>query len=150
MSWCVEEYAEDAVKDYLADELDDYAINYYTAWTNEEIKYPCVVVHAGRSVNVAGTDFTGVREIEMSIAVMTEAADSGDMPARTVNLNARNEVVKALAQTTLHSDINALEPQGVVFSLAYLGDMTRTVETDKRVFVTEIQLITIAAPKELI
>ena len=149
-SWAVEEYAEDAVKAYLEDELEDADITVYVAWTPDELKYPCAVVHAGKSSNVEGTNFTGMRVVDMSVAVMTEAAADGIKSARVVHRNTRDKVVQALAQTALQDDLNALEPSGVVFSLAYIGDLTRSVETDQRVFVSEIQLITIAAPKDLI
>lgn len=150
MSWCVEEYTEDAIVKYLASKLDDAVLNIYTAWTDEEIKYPCTVIHAGKSGNVAGTAFNGIRTVDVTIAVMTEAAAAGAQTARQRNAAARNLVIEALAQTVLQDDINALAPDGIVFSLAYIGDITRSVESDKRVFVSEIQLIIIVAPKELI
>ncbi len=150
MSFAIEEYAEDALVRYLKNEIDDAALNVYTAWTNDEIKYPCAVVHAGSSSNLDGVNFNGVRDVKIQIAVMTEAADSGGKTARDLNRAARDLVIKALAQSSLHDDINDLDPDGVVFSLAYIGDMTRSVESDNRVFASEIQLITIAAPKELV
>jgi hypothetical protein len=150
VSWCVEEYSEDAVKAYLVNKLEDTAINCYVAWSNDVLKYPCCVIHAGKSSNVEGTNFTGIRAVSVSIAVMTEAITAGGKSARDNNRAARDAVIKALAQTALHDDINALEPSGVVFSLAYVSDVTRSVETDQRVFVSEIELITIASPKDLI
>lgn len=150
MSWALEEYCEDAIVKYLNDEIDSGDINIYTAWTDAEIKYPCAVVHAGKSSNTEGTNFCGPREVDITIAVMTEAVATARQTARERNRTARNSVLTALAQDNLHDDINALSPDGVIFSLAYIGDITRSVESDKRVFMSEIQLICIASPEELI
>jgi hypothetical protein len=150
MSFALEEYCEDAVVKFLNDEIDSGDINIYTAWTDAEIKYPCAVVHCGKSSNVEGTNFCGPREVDITIAVMTEAAASADKTARERNRSARDSVLTALAQDALHDDINALSPDGVAFSLAYVGEITRSVESDKRVFVSEIQLVCIASSEDLI
>lgn len=150
MSWCVEEYCEDAIKTYLESKIDSGDINIYTAWTDDEIKYPCAVIHAGKSSNVEGTNFSGPRAVDISVAVMTEAVASTTQTARERNRAARDSVIGALARTALHDDINLVINEGCVFSLAFIGDITRSVESDKRVFVSEIQLVTIASPKAVI
>lgn len=149
MSWAIEEFAENAVVAYLNKQLTAGLLNLYTAWTDEEIKYPCVVVNAGKSSNVIDP-FNGVRNVDIAVAVISEAVPVGAITARNCNRTLRDAVIEALAQTALHDDLNALVPDGVVFSLAYIGDITRSVEADKRVFVSEIQLVTVASPKALI
>jgi hypothetical protein len=81
---------------------------------------------------------------------MCEAKAVGADSARALNRKYRNAVMEAFAQQTLHTDINALVPFGVVFSLAYVTDITRSVETDKRLLVSEITLKTIVSPLALI
>jgi hypothetical protein len=148
MSWSIEEYAEDAVVAYLNSKLTTNLLAVYTAWTDTEIKYPCVVVHAGESSNVTG-QFNGVRRVTMSLAVMSEVITQGVLSARVANRTYRDAVIDALAQTNLEADINALSPAGVVFSHAEVGDITRSVEDNKRMFVSEITLNCIAAPKAI-
>ena len=147
-SWSVEEYAEDAFVDYLTREVTADTMNFYPAGI-EEIKYPCAVVLAGVSRNVGDTEFNGAREIDVQIAVMCDANDSTTQTARVRNRTARDAVMTALAQTALHEDLNAMNPKGVVFSRAMIGDITRSVETDQRVFVSEINVETIAAPEDV-
>ena len=150
MSWAVEEYAEDAVRAYLASKIVSTAANFYTAWTAEEIKYPCVVVHAGQSRNVEGLAFTGQREIDVQIAVMCEAVAKGAVSARNSNRSLRTLVVEALAHDNLPDLFNAMMPDGVVFSMAFVANVNRSVEPERRVFVSEITLSTIASPKEFV
>jgi hypothetical protein len=149
MSWAVEEYAEDAVVAYLGSKLAAGLLAVYPAWTDTEIKYPCVIIHAGESGNVTG-QFNGVRRLSMSLAVMSEAVAQGGMTAREANRKYRNAVIEALAYDDLHDEINALKPFGVEFSRAEVGAITRSVDEARRVFVSEIALDCIAAPKELI
>lgn len=148
-SWAVEEYAEDAVRAYLASKIESSVANLYTAWTDTEIKYPCAVVHAGASRNVENMLFDGRREIDISIAVMSEAAPAGAVTARNRNRNLRALVMEALARTALHDDINALNPDGVIFSLAFVDALTRSVDEARRVFVSEITLRTIASAEAI-
>jgi len=147
MSWAVEEYVEDAFVDYLTREVTADTMNFYSGWTAEEIKYPCAIIHAGVSRNVGDTEFNGAREIDVQIAVQTEAVASATQTARQRNRTARDSVLTALAQTELHKDLNAMNLKGVVFSWAMIGDITRSTETDQRVFVSEINVETIAAPE---
>lgn len=152
MSWSVEEYAEDSLKDYLERHITAGTMNVYAAWDNDEIKYPCVVVHAGESRNVGATEFNGVREIDVQIAVMVDATDSTSpsKTARERNRDFRDEVIEALAQTALHDDLNALNPKGVVFSRAMLGNTSRSVAADRRLLVSELTVECICAPKVVI
>ena len=146
MSWALEEYCEDAFVSWLNSKLPANLLAVYTAWTDTEIKFPCVVVHCGKSGNVTG-QFNGVRRVEVMLAVMSEAITQGSSSARVANRTYRNAVIDALAQTNLESDLNGLSPTGVVFSHAEVGDITRSVEEDKRIFVSEITVNCIAAPK---
>jgi hypothetical protein len=148
-SWAVEEYAEDAVRAYLASKIEASVMNFYTAWTDTEIKYPCAVVHAGTSRNVENMLFDGRREIDMSIAVLCEATPAGAVTARNRNRNLRALVMDALAQTALHDDINDLNPDGVTFSLAVVDGLTRSVDEARRLFVSEITLTTIASAEAI-
>jgi len=150
MSWALEEYTEDAIMNYLTAKVTAGTMNFYAAWDNEEIKYPCSVIHAGVSRNVSGIAFNGIREIDVQIAVMTDAKDSTTQTARERNRTARDSVLTALAMTALHDDLNAMAPHGVVFSLAMIGQIARSVETERRVFVSEINLETIAAPRVVV
>ena len=149
MSWAVEEYVEDAFVDYLTREVTAGTMNFYHGWSAEEIKYPCGIVHAGISRNVGDAVFNGAREIDVQIAVMCNADESTTQSARERNRTARDSVMTALAQTELHDDLNAMNPKGVVFSRAMIGDITRSVESDQRVFVSEINIETIAAPEDV-
>lgn len=148
MSWALEEYAEDSVKAYLDNKLSG-ELKTYIAWTDEEIEYPCVVIHAGSSDNVDGTEFNGVRTLPIEIAIMTEAVAAEGLTPRQRNQVARNSVMEALAQTALYDDLNALTPDGVIFSYALLGAVSREVESDKRVFISRVTLNAIASPLEL-
>ena len=149
MSWAIEEYAEDAVKAYIASKLTAELLNNYVGWTNEEIKFPCFIVHCGQSSNLDGLAFGGQCNLEIKVAVMSEANAVGAVTARNTNRSYRDAVLTALAMTALQDDINALSPVGVVFSLAHITDMTRSVETDKMVFVSEITVVAIASPKDI-
>ncbi len=145
MSWAVEEYCEDAFVAYL-DGLLPATYNVYPAWTNEDLRYPAIVVHAGESDNIGETEFNGVRAIEVQISIGTEAKAVGATSARHVNRAARDAVIEALAQTKLWEDLNALNPDGVVFSYAMIGAMKREVESEMRILMTIISVAVIAAP----
>ena len=147
MSWAVEEYVEDAFVDYLTREVTADTMNFYSGWTAEEIKYPCAIIHAGVSRNVGDAPFNGAREIDVQIAVMCNANESTTQTARERNRTARDAVMTALAQDELQDDLNAMNPKGIVFSRAMIGDITRSMESDQRVFVSEINVETIAAPE---
>jgi len=150
MSWAIEEYVEDAICAYLQRETDADKLNVYPAWSDVEIEYPCVVVNAGRSENVEGTEFNGVREVAVEIGIMTEAASSTTLTAREHNRIIRDNVLTALAQTVLHEDLNAMNPVGVVFSYAQIGGIARSVDAERRIFTSEIALRCVAAPKVVI
>jgi len=81
------------------------------------------------------------------VRLMCNANESTTESARVRNRTARDAVMTALAQTELHADLNAMNPKGVVFSRAMIGDITRSTEGDQRVFVSEINVETIAAPE---
>jgi len=147
MSWALEEYVEDAIVDYLTREVTADTMNFYEAWSDDDIKYPCAIVHAGESRNVGDTPFNGAREIDVRVAIMTDAVASTTQSARERNRTARDAVLTALAQTELHDDLNAMNPKGVIFSRAMIGPITRSVESDARVFVSEIMIETIASPE---
>jgi len=148
MSWALEEYVEDALVDYLTREVTDGTMNFYPGWTAEDvIKYPCAIVHAGVSRNIGDSVFNGAREIDVQIAVMCNANESTTQTARERNRTARDAVMTALAQDELQDDLNAMNPKGIVFSRAMIGDITRSMESDQRVFVSEINVETIAAPE---
>lgn len=147
-SWAVEEYIEDAIVAYLESVITS-GLNIYEAWTDTKIEYPCAVVHAGDSDNVSGTRFNGVRQVQVSVAVMSEAKTQGDLTARLANRDARDKVIDALAQEPLATELNSASSGGVSFSDAMITGITRSVDTDKRVFVSEINLEVIAAPAEI-
>ena len=147
MSFALEEYCEDAFVDYLTREVTEDTMNFYPGWSAEDIKYPCGIIHAGVSRNVGDAPFNGAREIDVQIAVQTEAVASATQSARARNRTARDAVLTALAQTALHEDLNAMNPKGVVFSRAMIGDTTRSTDSDPRVWVSEINVETIAAPE---
>ena len=149
MSWAIEEYAEDAVKAYIASKLTAGLLNGYVGWANEEIKFPCFIVHCGQLSNLEGLAFDGRPNLEIKVAVMSEANAVGVVTARNTNRGYRDAILTALAMTALQDDINALSPVGVVFSLAHVTDITRSVETDKMVFVSEININAIASPKDI-
>jgi hypothetical protein len=148
MSWAIEEYVEDAIVKYLNNALPADMFDVKTAWTTAEIKYPCVVVRAGASQNVT-EQFTGHRNMVVGVLVMTEAVPNGLLAARNANRVHRDAVIDALAQTALQDDVNALNPDGVAFSLAQMTGMDRSVEPEKRAFTTEITLEVIVSPKEI-
>jgi hypothetical protein len=90
-----------------------------------------------------------VRQVQVSIAVMSEAKTQGSLTARLANRDARDKVIGALAQEPLATDLNTASTGGVSFSDAMITGITRSVDTDKRVFVSEINLEVIAAPAEI-
>ena len=148
MSWAIEEYCEDAIAAYLNQELQEGLIDVHTAWTVTEPKYPCAIVRVGVSDNLTG-EFNGHRDIEAGILIMSEAVADGVLTARNANRLYRDAVLTALAQTELQDDINALNPVGIVFTLAQVTKIERAVEPGKRVFTSEIMLQVIASPKDL-
>lgn len=147
-SWAVEEYIEDAIIAYLESQVTS-GMTFYPAWTDTKIEYPCAVVHAGSSQNLEGTRFNGVRVVDVVIGVMTEAKTQGGLTARLANRDARDKVLGALAQEPLHTDLNTASAGGVSFSHAMIAGITRSVENERRVFVSEINLEVIAAPAQI-
>lgn len=147
-SWAVEEYIEDAFVAYLASKITS-GLNIYVAWTDTKIKYPCAIVHAGDSDNVESSRFDGVRQVEVNVAVMTEAKSQGGLTARLANRDARDKVINALAQEPLATDLNTASTGGVAFSDAMMTGISRSVDSEKRVFVSEITVRVIAAPKTI-
>lgn len=146
-NWAIEEFCEDAIKSYLAHKVPDGLMNLYVAWTDEEIKYPCAIVHAGKSWNEKGNRFVGPRHMEVSIGVMCEVKKAGAVAARSQNKTLRNAVIAAFAFNPLETEINALAPEGITFIRCNMAETTRAIDAERRLFVSEITLETMATQK---
>jgi hypothetical protein len=148
--WLVEEKCEDAFQAYLrASVPGELAV--YTAWTDEEIKFPCVVCVASESDNENDdAAFNGHRRVNVSVRVVTEATPELDAAGRMIrtsrerNMAARDAVMRALAKTALQDDLNEMNIAGVMFSSAHMTKLSRSV--DERRFVSDITVDCIANP----
>ena len=150
MKWDIEERTEDAIVAYLR-----YAagsdLRVSAAWERAEMQYPAVVVHAGTSGPVSeDAQWHDPREIEVEVAVITEAAPTLDSnnavlaTARERNALARSSVMDALFTTDLLTNLNAQGVESVAFSMAQFATTARTSEG--RNLVTTISGTVIAEP----
>lgn len=148
--WIVEEKCEDAFVAYLRANVPG-SMRVYPAWTDEEIQYPCAVCKAGDSDNENDeAKFNGHRRVAVEIAVMTEATPELDAAGvkvcstRDRNAVARDAVIKTLAKSALHEDLNEMAVPGIKFSQAHMTKGTRGL--DGRVLVSIINVDCIANP----
>jgi len=153
--WDMEERVEDAIVALLKANAGRTAM-IIAARTVVAAKYPLVVVEAVDSNNHSeDATFNGHRDISVKVAIATEAvnysADLGQAElietAREQHRAVKNAVIGVLASTVLHEELNELQPQGVVFSMASMSDQSRDVGDGQ--LTTEQNIDVIAIPKEI-
>lgn len=149
MSWAIEELVEDAIVSYLRKNVTG-DLRVYAAGIEDEITLPACVVLCGDGQNVNENELlTGRRQFDVTIEVRCEAAplkdDSGTtiLTARERFRQLRDSVAEPLFDNALHSALNAISPNLVLFSMAYLnGTTARRIE--ERDFVASWTLEVIA------
>ena len=153
--WDLEERVEDAIVSFLKGLFTDIAM-VEAAKTITDASYPLVLVEAQDSDNHNETGrFSGRRVIEIDVIIITEALNflgSTGSPAslrkaREHHRVIKNSIIFALAGNTVHTEVNALDPEGVKFSQFAMGRQSRDAGDGK--LVTIQTMITIAQPKEL-
>lgn len=149
----LEERAEDAVAAYLRTQVGDMKV--YEAWSFAQMEFPCVAVHCGETSPISETaDWHDAREMKLTLAVMTEAADKTDdsgnvlLTARQRNRQAKSDVIRALSTSGLCGLINATGTQGIFFSMIQLSTTGRTVDEGRKLLITTLTLDAIATPQE--
>jgi len=156
MLYDLEERVEEAFVAYLqANVTGDMQV--YTAFTDETLEYPCAVVMAASTSAVSDlAEYHSPRQMEIVVAVMTEAAPELDATtggtvrtARERNAAARSDVIGALI-TSLKTNLIAAAGPGVAFSMAQIGGpVTRGLDEEQHAFVTTIPVDVIAEPVEV-
>jgi len=151
MKWQLEELVEDALVSYLRTACGGLRIS--AAWERDEMQYPACVVHVtGTSPISEQADWHDPRECAVNVAVITEGAHQLDAEgrvfktARTVNAEARSQVMDALFRSDLLKNLIAQGAPDVAFSMAQFVTTERAVEDRK--LVTIISGTVIAEPVE--
>lgn len=152
-AWNLEQSIDAAIVAYLKPLLPG-TIKTYPSCTRDELQYPCVVIHAGEGANENDDiGFNGHRRINVTCAVMVEAADEKDEAGVIVKSSlqriseARGEVMGALAKRNLETDLNETNSPGVKFSLAQITT-TSDPTIEGRTFIAIINLEVIANPTQ--
>jgi len=152
--WDLEECIEDAFVGYVKNYA--YRVSMVTA-ANEvhEAKFPLVVVSCEQSRNKNDdSTFSGKRLIDVTLHIVTEAINyNGDggtaealESARETHRIIKSQVIGIFAGTDVHTELNNLDPVGVLFSSVHLMGQTRDVGDGK--LITEQMLEVIAQPRE--
>ena len=153
--WDLEERAEDAIVAYLKATVGRATL---VRAAREVVapKFPMITVSAGDSNNQnEPANFNGFRRFDVVVIIATEAVNYNEQigqaeeleTARESHRAVKSDAIGSLASTALHDDLNALQPQGIVFSQAHLTAQSRGV--DDNCIVTRQTLDVIAAPKEI-
>lgn len=161
MKWDLPERVEESVAKYLRSAIPG-SIRVYESWGFDAPQYPCVVVFASDDNPVSDlAAWNEFRAMNVRCAVMVEATPEkqGTTTIRTArerNAEARSAVIEALAVTAdpaqdangqplgLPKLLNDAGVAGLVFSMAQLTTMERTVEDRKLVSILNLEVI--AAP----
>jgi len=151
VKWQLEELTEDALVSYLSGACGGMRVS--AAWDRDEMQYPACVVHAGTSAPISDmADWHDPRELTVIVAVITEGAHQLDADgnvfktARTVNAEARSQVMDALFCSDLLTKLIDQGAPDVAFSMAQFSTTERAVEG--RNLVTTITGTIIAEPVE--
>ena len=153
--WDIEERVEDAIVAHIKAMCSEVA-QVQAARQVTTAAYPLVVVSAEDSDNHNDTGrFTGIRRMDVSIAIITEAmnylGDTGSIEAlrqaREHHRIIKSAVIGAIAGNEVHTDLNNRQPEGVVFSQAYCTRQTRDAGDGKLVTIQTLDVI--AGVKEL-
>lgn len=150
-TWDLEARIDAAIVAYLRPLLPG-SMRVYPSCTNEELEFPCVVVHAGEGENTNDDAlFSGHRKIQVHLVVMVEVAAELDEAGAQVKSalarisEARGEVMGAVAKSALQNDLNAVNSPGVKFSMAHVTT-TSDPAIEGRVFIATITVEVIANP----
>lgn len=173
--WNLEDLVEDAFVAYLKAKCTG-DLSVYAAFSTENLKYPCVVVHCAESDCVAkGAEWHKHREMAVDIAVICGADDMLDTSAgklktaRERNAEVRSDVMNALDISTsatapaglsglcqsedmpkgLAAELTAMMIPGVWISVAIPGKIVRDVDESRRMFMTTISVYVIAQPVKI-
>ena len=153
--WDIEERVEDAFVALLKANVGRDCMIIPARWV-VVAKFPLVVVDASTSDNESDTAiFNGQRRISVTVAISTEAINNSNElgqaelleDAREQHRAVKSSVLGVLASTALHDELNALQVQGITFSMAHMTAQARAVEDNK--LITEQTIDVIACPKEI-
>lgn len=153
-AWDLEERVEDAFVALLTAGVGRPCM-IVAAYTVKVVKFPLVVVQAQASDNESEqATFNGKRKFNIVVAITTEAVNrdpNAQQPAlmetaREQHRAFKSEVIGRLASTKLHDELNALMPQGIIFSLAHMTGQAKDAGDGK--IVTEQTVEVIANPIE--
>lgn len=152
--WDLEERAEDAIVAYLKTTVGRATL-VRAAREVVEAKFPLITVSAGDSTNSSElANFNGLRRFDVVVIIQTEGVNYNEKlgqaeileTARETHRAVKSDAIGSLASTVLHDDLNALQPQGIVFSQAHLTGQSRGVEGE--FLFTRQTIDVIASPKE--
>ena len=153
--WDLEERVEDALVSRIKDGQTD-AVNVLASREVIKAEYPLVLVHVESSANTDETKpFDGRRNMTAQVQIMTmprnedgeDWDEAGQVSARAWHRKVKSAVIKMLAGNQVATDINTENPEGVLFSLCQMGELSRSSEGNR--YVTTISMNTIAQPKEI-
>lgn len=153
--WDLEERVEDAFVALLIANVGRAALICAGRSIIEE-RYPLVLVEAGESQNQnEDSEFNGKRKISVTITMQTEAVNFNEElgtsalveTAREQHRALKSDVIGTVAGAKIHEDLNELQNQGVLFSLAVITAQTNTI-TDGKI-TTEQTLEVIANPERI-
>jgi len=153
--WDLEERAEDAIVAYLKATVGRATL-VRAAREVIDAKFPLITVATGDCTNNAElANFNGLRRFDVVVIIQTEGVNYNEElgqaeileTAREAHRAVKSDAIGSLASTVLHEDLNALQPQGIVFSQAHLTTQSRGVE--EGLLTTRQTLDVIACPKEI-
>ena len=153
--WDVEERVEDALVAHIKTICTEVAMT-IPANSVVEPAYPLVIVYADGSDNANDTGrITGRKRVNVVISIITDALNylgaEGSIDvlrtAREHHRAIKQSVIGAVSGNELHTELNAENPEGVAFSMAYMGAVTRDAGDGKLMTMQELDII--AQPKEM-
>ena len=152
--WDLEERAEDALVTHLKAHISRRHM-IIPARTVAVATFPLIVVEAEPSDNATeDATFNGVRRLDLTVNITTEAMDEPDVgepesleTARQIHRKVKSEVINALASVNLADHLNNTKTPGIVFSMAHMTDQDRDQGDHKLITMQAIDVI--VSPAEI-
>jgi hypothetical protein len=154
LNFDTEEVVEDTLAVYLNAAIGSNMKCYVAS--DEAIQKPCVVIFAYENQQVTDESlWEDVGVMTIALAIITEAAPlvgqngAPTVTARERNSQARRMVLNAVCKRDLANLLAAIPTPLVWSSIQVIGKRTRTIDAERREFITTIMLEACVAPGSL-
>jgi hypothetical protein len=148
----LEEKAEDAILAHVRNSLSDHTIKFYPALSTNEYAEPSVFFGAMQSDNLSeNAGFTGHRTFNLMLTIRTAAfidRDESYRESRTFHAELRSRILYVLDSAGIVASLNAIAPDTLIFSMANIGQITRSADNENNAFVSTIAIECIVNPED--